>query len=133
MCFCLHRAGKLYRKYLPNPYLRAAVGGALVIALTFLVGSRAYLGAGMDVIARAVEYGEAVPWAFALKILFTAVTLGAGFKGGEIVPSFYVGRHLRLLDGGLLGPAPGFAAALGVAALFCGVSKLPPHCPDALL
>ena len=125
MCFCLHRAGKIYRKYLPNPYLRAAVGGALVIALTFLVGSRAYLGAGMDVIARAVEYGEAVPWAFALKILFTAVTLGAGFKGGEIVPSFYVGATFGCWMGGLLGLPPGFSAALGMAALFCGVTNCP--------
>lgn len=125
MCLCLHQAGKLYHKAFRNAYLRVAVGGGLVIALTLLVGSRDYLGAGMDVIAAAVEQGHALPWAFALKLLFTAVTLGAGFKGGEIVPTFFVGATFGCWMGGLLGLPPGFAAALGMAALFCGVTNCP--------
>lgn len=123
-CFVLHQAGRLYKKYIPNPYLRAAAGGALIILLVFVFQTRDYLGAGGDVIQRSIQ-GEALPWAFALKLLFTAVTLGAGFKGGEIVPSFFVGATFGCVFGGLLGLNPSFGAALGLAALFCGVTNCP--------
>ena len=66
--------------------------GFLVIVLTYLVGTRDYNGAGMELIERAIG-GEAETGAFLLKILFTAMTLGAGFKGGEIVPSFLLAQH----------------------------------------
>mgnify|MGYP003377016387 CR=1 FL=1 len=89
-CVAMHKSGALYQRLLPNPYLRAAVGGLLVIGVTLLCGSRDYNGAGTEVIARAMA-GQAVPWAFLLKILMTALTLGAGFKGGEIVPAFFIG------------------------------------------
>ena len=60
--------------------------------LSVLLGTRDYNGAGMDIVTRAIEQETvAVPWAFLLKLVFTAVTLAAGFKGGEVVPSFFVG------------------------------------------
>ena len=111
-------------KWLKNPYLRAVIGGFLIIALTLLLG-RDYNGAGMDVIARAVEQGEAVPWAWFLKILFTALTIGCGFKGGEVVPSFFVGATFGCVFGGLLGLPPAFAAAIGLVAVFCGAVNCP--------
>ncbi len=123
-CVSMHAAGSWYRKLLPDSILRAAVGGALVLALTLLIGSRDYNGAGMAVIDRAMA-GEAVPYAFLLKILFTALTLGAGFKGGEIVPAFFVGATFGCTAGGLLGLAPGFGAAVGLAGVFCGVVNCP--------
>lgn len=69
--------------------------------------------------------GSARPEAFALKILFTAVTIGAGFKGGEIVPTFFIGSTFGCVAGSLLGLDPGFAAAVGLIALFCGVVNSP--------
>ena len=123
-CVSMHAAGSWYRKLLPDSILRAAAGGALVLALTLLIGSRDYNGAGMAVIDRAMA-GEAVPYAFLLKILFTALTLGAGFKGGEIVPAFFVGATFGCTAGGLLGLAPGFGAAVGLAGVFCGVVNCP--------
>ncbi|WP_242968879.1 chloride channel protein [Marasmitruncus massiliensis] len=123
-CFCLHQAGRLYKKYLSNQYLRAAAGGALVLLLVLVFQTREYLGAGMDVIERSIQ-GEALPWAFALKLLFTAVTLGAGYKGGEIVPGFFVGATFGCVVGGFLGLHPSFGAALGLVALFCGVTNCP--------
>ena len=98
-CGCIHLGEHLLGGKLRNPWVRAVVGGLLVILLTFLCGSRDYNGAGMDVITRAVEQGEAFPAAFLLKILFTAVTLGAGFKGGEVVPSFFVGATFGCVAG----------------------------------
>ena len=77
----------------------------------------------MDVIVRAIGQGEARPWDFALKILFTALTLEAGFKGGEIVPTFYIGAVFGCVFGRLLGIPSGFAAAVGFAAMFGGVTN----------
>ena len=123
-CQGLHRTERLAEKYLKNPWLRAVVGGCIVIALTKLVGTGDYNGAGMDVIERAVA-GEASGWAWVLKLLFTAVTIGFGFKGGEVVPSFFVGATFGCVAGLLLGLPPGFAAAVGLVAVFCGAVNCP--------
>ncbi len=112
-------------KRIPNPWVRAFAGGCAVIALTWLCGTRDYNGAGMGVIAAAVEDGTVQPAAFLLKILFTAVTLGAGFKGGEVVPSFFVGAAFGCAAGPLLGLPAGFAAALGLVSVFCGATNCP--------
>lgn len=127
MLFCgfLHWTEHLLKKRLPNPWLRAFAGGCAVILLTWVCGTTDYNGAGMGVIAAAVEQGTAHPAAFLLKLLFTAVTLGAGFKGGEVVPSFFVGATFGCAIGPLLGLPPGFAAALGLVSVFCGAVNCP--------
>lgn len=123
-CIVMEKTTHTYKKHIENPLLRSFVGGSIVIVLTFLVGTYDYNGAGMDVIGRAVS-GEAEPMAFFWKILFTAVTLGAGYKGGEIVPSFFVGATFGCVVGGLLGLDPSFGAGLGMMAVFCGVTNCP--------
>ena len=72
----------------------------------------------LDMALKAVS-GEADWYSFLLKMIFTAVTLAAGFKGGEIVPTFCVGATFGCVLGGLLGLDPGIAAALGLIGLFC--------------
>ena len=94
-CTVIHKAVDLYKKYFPNLILRTAVGGALVLILTLLVGSQDYNGAGMHIVEAAIG-GSAFGGAFLLKLLFTAVALGSGFKGGEIVPVFFVGSTLAV-------------------------------------
>ncbi len=123
-CVTIHKITHLYKKYIPNPYLRAFVGGCLIVAITLLVGCYDYNGAGMDIIGKAME-GNAKPEAFAIKLIFTAITLGAGFKGGEIVPSFFIGATFGNVIGGLIGLPPSFGAALGLVAVFCGVVNCP--------
>jgi H+/Cl- antiporter ClcA len=94
-----------------------------------LSGTRTYNGAGMDFVERAVA-GEGVDWyAFLLKLIFTAVTLAAGYKGGEIVPTFFVGAAFGAVVGPLLGLNASFAAAIGMIGMFCGVV----NCPFAAL
>lgn len=115
---------RFFVRYLKRPYVRIAVGGLLVVLLTLLFGTHAYNGAGMDVIARAVA-GEARPEAFLLKLILTAITLGSGFKGGEIVPSFFIGATFGCFYGAFLGIPAGFAGALGMTAVFCGVTNCP--------
>lgn len=111
-----------------NVFVRAFVGGVIIIALTLLLRTNDYNGAGMHVIEKALQ-GDADWYAFLLKILFTAITLGCGFKGGEIVPAFFVGSTFGCVVGGLLGLSPAVGAAIGFVALFCsGV-----NCPLASL
>lgn len=123
-CLAMHQSTHWAKRLFPNVFLRAAVGGGLVILLTYLSGTHDYNGAGMDVIARAIG-GEALPWAFLMKILFTAITLGFGFKGGEIVPVFFTGATFGCVAGLVLGLEPSFAAGLGLIAVFCGVTNCP--------
>lgn len=124
-CEVLHHAEHETRRLLPDPWLRAALGGALLLGLTLVTGSRDYNGAGMDVITRAIEGQEALPAAFALKLVFTVVTLAAGFKGGEVVPCFFIGATFGCVVGPLLGIPAGFAAAVGLVAVFCGATNCP--------
>ena len=123
-CRGMQETGRLAARLLPNPFLRVFVGGALVIGLTLLVGNTDYNGAGMEVVQRAIG-GEAVGWAWLLKLLFTAVTIGFGFKGGEVVPSFFVGACFGCVFGGLIGLPAGFSAAIGLVAVFCGAVNCP--------
>ena len=110
---------------MPNTYLRIAIGGVAIILLTLLIGTRDYNGSGVDVIVNAIESGKANPEAFVLKIIFTAITINTGFKGGEIVPTFFIGATFGCTAAPLLGLDPAFGAAVGLVALFCGVVNCP--------
>ena len=123
-CAVMHISGHSFKKWMKNPYVRAIAGGLAIIVLTLLVGSRDYNGAGAQVIERAIE-GEARPQDFILKLIFTAITLGCGYKGGEIVPTFFVGATFGCVVGPLLGMNPGFAAAIALVATFCGNTNSP--------
>ena len=126
MIFCktLHESGHLFRKYIPNAYLRVIAGSAIVILLTVILRTTAYSGAGVNLIEEAF-LGEAPMMAFFWKIVFTAVTLGVGFKGGEIVPSFCIGATFGCMFGTLVGLSPSLCAAVGMVAVFCGVTNSP--------
>ena len=124
-CLLMHETGRLYKKYIPNQYLRALAGAAFVIVLTLIEGSGDYNGAGGSLIELAVEGEVRVPWAFLLKMVFTALTLGAGFRGGEIVPSLAIGATFGCVAGPLLGMNPAFGAAVAMIAMFCGVVNCP--------
>ena len=124
MCTFFHKAEHLGHKHLPNPWVRIFIGGLLVTGLTLLVGDQRYNGAGMDMALSAVA-GQADWYSFLLKMLFTAITLAAGFKGGEIVPTFCIGATFGCVLGGLLGLDPGIAAALALIGLFCCATNSP--------
>lgn len=124
-CMTMHSTEHFLAKKIPNGYLRIALGGAAVVALTLLVGTGDYNGAGMDVIQRALEQGKAAPAAFFWKLVFTAITIGCGFKGGEVVPTFFIGATLGCVLGPLLGIPASFAAAIGLVCVFCGAVNCP--------
>ncbi len=124
MCWLFHKAEHLAQHHLKNPWLRIFIGGAVILGLTLLVGDHRYNGAGMDMALGAVE-GNAQWFDFVLKMLFTAITLAAGFKGGEIVPTFCIGATFGCVVGGLLGLDPGICGALGLIGLFCCATNSP--------
>lgn len=120
----IHKTEHLMKKYLSSPYIRVAAGGLIVVALTAITKTTDYNGAGMDVIEHAIS-GEAKTWAFLMKILFTSITIAAGFKGGEIVPTFFIGSTFGCVAGSLMGLDGAFCAALGLVAMFSGMTKCP--------
>lgn len=122
-CRGLHGVERLLKRTLKNPYLRVAVGAAVLTGLTLLTNGD-YNGAGMEVISRAIA-GQADPWAWVWKLLFTAITIGCGFKGGEVVPSFFVGAAFGCVAAGWLGLPAGFGAAMGLVSVFCGAVNCP--------
>ena len=124
MCWVFHKAEHLAQHHVKNPWIRIAVGGILVMGLTLLVGDHRYNGAGMHMALEAVE-GHAQWFDFLLKMAFTAITLAAGFKGGEIVPTFCIGATFGCVLGGLLGLDAGLCGALGLIGLFCCATNSP--------
>ena len=122
-CLILHTLNDLFKKIFKNPYIRIIVGGVLVIMLTLVVGNTDYNGGGMHIIEKVIKTGSVVYGAFAFKIFFTAITNASGFKGGEIVPTLFVGATLGAAMGNLVGINPSFAAAVGMVSLFCGATK----------
>ncbi|MBQ4425055.1 MAG: chloride channel protein [Lachnospiraceae bacterium] len=124
----LHRAEKLAKRILPNPYLRVIAAGGLIVLMTVLIGSRRFSGSGIGLINQAMRE-EADPAAFLLKLLFTALAVAGGFRGGEIVPTLSIGACFGALFGSLTGFPVSLSAACGMIALFAGAT----NCPIAAL
>src|ERR1700709_2408038 len=93
-------------------------GGLAVVILWKLVGTSDYLGLGVPTIVRAFEDPRLPVYSFALKLVFTAITLGAGFLGGEVTPLFFVGATLGSVLARLLGIPIALGAGVGLAAVF---------------
>jgi len=120
----LHRFGKLIQTKLTNQYVRAFSLGIIALGISIAFPGGDYNGAGVGVIEKALA-GEAAPYAFIMKMIMTVVCVVAGFKGGLIVPSFFIGATFGCAIGPLLGLNPGFAAGLGMVSFFCSVTNCP--------
>ena len=124
-CLCLKYLKLLFKKLFKNDFLRIFVGAVAIVLLTLMLGSRDYNGAGIEIIERIFNDGEFVPWAFALKLLFTCIAVAAGFKGGEIVPTLFIGATLGAVVGTFLGLPVAFSAAVCMVCLFCSATNCP--------
>jgi H+/Cl- antiporter ClcA len=120
-----HGLKKVLERRIPWLPLRMAAGGLLVVGLWKLSGTDDYLGLGVPTIVRAFSDPH-LPWfSFAAKLVFTAVTLSAGFLGGEVTPLFFVGATLGNVLGRVLGLPLDLAAGVGLAALFAAAANTP--------
>ncbi len=123
-CIVLKAMHKLMSGFFTNVFARAVIGGTLIIIMTLLLRCWDYTGTGMELIETAIE-GNARPLDFVWKILFTAITLASGYKGGEIVPSFCIGATFGCFMGSVMGMSPSLCAAIGMVSIFCGVTNCP--------
>ncbi len=130
-CHLLKFGEKFAKRTLKNEYLKIAVGGIIVLIFTILVGNQDYNGAGINVIERIFENDldpQAIsfrPEAFLLKLILTCICVSAGFKGGEIVPTLFIGATFGALVATITGLPVAFGASLGMVLLFCGVTNCP--------
>ncbi len=118
----IKKRGERHVQRLP---LRMFLGGLVVLGLWKLVGTSDYLGLGVPMIVRSFEDPNLPVYAFALKLVFTAVTLGAGFLGGEVTPLFFVGAALGSVLARLLGIPIELGAGVGLASVFAASSNTP--------
>lgn len=130
-----HGLSAFMRRVVRLYWLRPVIGGVLVIALTWIVGTRAYLGLGVYPppgetisIVGAFQADGVTPWSWLWKLLFTVVTLSCGFKGGEVTPLFFIGAALGHTLGNLFGLPVDLMAALGFVAVFAGATNTPLAC-----
>jgi H+/Cl- antiporter ClcA len=130
-----HRLSAAFRRLVPFAPLRPVIGGLAVIGLVLALGTRAYLGLGVGspnpadpTIAGFFDPGRADHWSWLLKMVFTVVTLGSGFKGGEVTPLFFIGAALGNALSWLLGAPTDLFAALGFVAVFAGAANTPLAC-----
>lgn len=123
-CVALQYCEKQMRRYFSNRYVKIIIGSFILVGLNLAVGTEDYQGTGMAVIQKAL-LGEADIFAFALKMLFTVITIASGFKGGEIVPSFFIGATFGCVAAPILGLPAELSAAIGMISVFCGVTNCP--------
>lgn len=120
----MHRLKAIFTKVIPNPVFKSFAGGLLLIALVYLLGTRDYLGLGLPLMDLAFEE-SALPFTFLLKLLFTVITLGSGFQGGEVTPLFVIGSTLGSSLASLLSVSIPLLAGIGFVAVFGGATNTP--------
>lgn len=130
-----HRIKSIGNKYIQHKFLLPFIGGTLVIALTWALGTRDYLGLGVQTsdgqgvsIVNAFSEGGANPFSWFWKTIYTAITLGTGFKGGEVTPLFFIGATLGNTIAALSGNPVALFAGLGFIAVFAGATNTPLAC-----
>ncbi|MBI1347900.1 voltage-gated chloride channel protein [bacterium] len=131
----VHGMQALLRRLIPSAVLRPAIGGLIVIGMVWLLDTRDYLGLGVSssdphavTIVSCFHVGGAHTWSWLAKVVFTAVTLSSGFKGGEVTPLFFIGAALGNTLAMWLGCPVDLFAALGFLAVFAGATNTPLAC-----
>ncbi len=124
-CTMLHKYESFLSGKVTNPYIKAVIGGTSVLVLTLIVGNQTYNSTGATIIMSCFTGATITLGAFLLKMIFTTLTLSCGYKGGEIVPTLFIGATFGAAVGQLIGFSPALMAAVGMGALFCGVTNCP--------
>lgn len=124
-CTMLHKYEEFLSHKVPNPYIKAIIGGCSVLLLTLIVGNQTYNSTGSAIIMSCFTGASIGLGTFLLKMIFTTLTLSCGYKGGEIVPTLFIGATLGAAVGSYFGFSPALMAAIGMGALFCGVTNCP--------
>ena len=124
-CHILHFSEEKAEKLIKNPFIRISLGGIIIIILTMITNNGDYNGGGIFVIERIFEEHQVYRFAFILKILFTVISVASGFRGGEIVPSLFIGATAGGAISALTGIPVSLGAATGMASMLGSVTKCP--------
>lgn len=126
----LHKTKQLFASLFQHYMWRSIVGGVIIIALVSIIGSRNYLGLSLPLLSDAFESFESEinPFSFVWKLLFTVITLGSGFQGGEVTPLFVIGATLGHTLSMVLHISAPFLAGLGFVAVFGAAANTPLAC-----
>ena len=119
-----HKLKELFSCVFENTAIKSAVGGIIIIVLTYLVGTRDYLGLSIPLITASFTQQVSL-LAFLNKIIFTTLTLGTGFQGGEVTPLFVIGSTFGNALSSILHISPSFLACLGLIGVFAGATNSP--------
>ncbi len=119
-----HKLKEVFTYLFKNTVTKSLVGGIIIIALTYLIGTRDYLGLSLPLMADSFT-GEVSPFSFINKLVFTSITLGTGFQGGEVTPLFVIGSTLGNTLSTILNISPMFLASLGLIGVFAGATNAP--------
>ena len=122
-----HFWGRIFKQIIPYAPFRPMIGGVVIAIAVYLIGTTKYIGLGLPTIS--ASFSEQMnSYDFLLKILFTSFTLGAGFKGGEVTPLFYVGATLGNALVWFVPLPVGLLAGMGFVAVFSGATNTPIAC-----
>jgi len=119
-----HKLKEIFSTTFENASVKSAVGGIIIIVLTYIIGTRDYLGLSIPLITDSFT-GQVSPFAFLNKIIFTTLTLGSGFQGGEVTPLFVIGSTFGNALSNILNISPSFLACLGLIGVFSGATNSP--------
>lgn len=120
----LHKVKEIYQKHVPNKLYHPIIGGVIVAASFYAIGSDRYHNLGEEII-RASFTQHVYPWDFLGKIFMTVVSVGSGFKGGEVMSLFYIGSTLGNSLAYILPLDYPILAALGFVSVFAGAANVP--------
>ncbi|RXT05259.1 voltage-gated chloride channel family protein [Ammoniphilus sp. CFH 90114] len=124
-CQLRHEIQTVTEKYFKkNHMIRAFVGGVIIVALTVIIGSQDYNGRGLQMLEQSFKE-EVPPFAFLAKLIFTAISMGSGFVGGEAIPLFFMGATLGNTLYSFINLPLSFLAALGLICVFSGGANTP--------
>jgi len=122
-----HTVSAQFKQWLAYPPLRPLIGGIVITAIVVWGHAERYIGLGIPVILESFDQPLA-PWDFAAKLAMTVLSIGSGFKGGEVTPLFYIGATLGNALAPIVDMPLGLMAALGFVAVFAGASNTPLAC-----
>lgn len=123
----IHWLTNIFKTKISYAPLRPVVGGIIVAVSVFLIGNTKYIGLGIPVIVESFEH-QMLPYDFFLKIMFTVVTLAAGFKGGEVTPLFFIGALLGNALSFFIPLPMAMLTGMGFVAVFAGATNTPLAC-----
>ncbi|MDY6063295.1 MAG: chloride channel protein [Erysipelotrichaceae bacterium] len=120
----LHLTKKIFEHHFPNPYLRIIIGALIFILITAILKDKIYYSGGINIIQASFK-GSSNAYSFLLKIILTSIVLGAGFKGGEIVPTLAIGAGIGMTFSGIFNLPSSLFIACAMIAYFVALTKCP--------